>query len=40
MIQSFLEFQSQAQFEPINSFYLQDDLNRKVWDDDDKLKKD
>jgi hypothetical protein len=38
MIKSFLEFNSQAQFEPIKSFYLQDDLNRKVWDDEDKLK--
>jgi hypothetical protein len=40
MIKSFLEYQSQAQFEPIQSFYLQDDLNRKVWDDDDNLKED
>jgi hypothetical protein len=40
MIQHFLEFQAQAQFEPIKSFYLQDDLNRKVWGDDDKLKED
>jgi hypothetical protein len=38
MIKSFLEFNSQAQFEPIKSFYLQEDLNRKVWDGDDKLK--
>jgi len=37
MIKSFLEFNSQAQFEPIKSFYLQDDLNRKIWNDKDKL---
>jgi len=37
MIHSFLEFNSQAQFEPIKSFYLQDDLNRDVWMDDDRM---
>ena len=37
MIKSFLEFNSQAQFEPIKSFYLQDDLNRKIWGEEDKL---
>lgn len=37
MINSFFEFNSQAQFEPIKSFYLQDDLNRQVWDDDDQM---
>lgn len=40
MLKSFLEFNSQAQFEPIESFYLKDDLNRKIWDNQDKLKKD
>lgn len=37
MIKLFREFQSQAQFEPIKSFYLKDDLNRKVWDEDDQI---
>ncbi len=37
MIHSFLEFNSQAQFEPIKSFYLQEDLNRDVWDKDDLM---
>jgi hypothetical protein len=32
-----LEF-IQADFEPIGSFYIQDDLNRNIWDDNDKLK--
>jgi hypothetical protein len=33
MIKKFLEFAqfSQSQFEPIKSFYLQDDLNSEVW---------
>jgi len=39
MIVPFLEFNSQAQFEPIKSFYLKDDLNKKVWEDGDKLNK-
>jgi len=37
MIKSFLEYNSQAQFEPIKSFYLQEDLNRTVWDKDDQM---
>lgn len=37
MIKLFREFQSQAQFEPIKSFYLKDDLNRKIWDEDDQM---
>lgn len=40
MIKSFFEFNSQAQFEPIKSFYLQNDLNRRIWDDDDEIKSD
>ena len=38
MIKTFLEYYSQAQFEPIKSFYLRDDLNRKIWDDEDEIK--
>ena len=41
MIQHFLEFQAQAQFEPIKSFRLQDDLNPEFWDNfnlDSKIK--
>jgi hypothetical protein len=37
MIKLFNEFNSQAQFEPIKSFYLKDDLNRKIWDEDDQM---
>ena len=37
MIKLFLEYNSQAQFEPIKSFYLQEDLNRTVWDKDDQM---
>ena len=33
----FNEYAAQAQFEPIQSFYLKDDLNRDIWDDDNKL---
>jgi predicted nucleotidyltransferase len=33
----FNEYAAQAQFEPIQSFYLKDDLNRDVWDEDNKL---
>ena len=40
MIHSFLEFNSQAQFEPIKSFYLQDELNKKVWANEDTIHKD
>jgi hypothetical protein len=38
MIKSFNEHISQAQFEPIKSFYLKSDLCRKVWDKGDNLK--
>jgi hypothetical protein len=37
MIKSFLEYNSQAQFEPIKSFYLQDDLNENIWKEDDQM---
>lgn len=37
MLKKFNEYFVQAQFEPIKSFYLKDDLNRKVWNDDDTL---
>jgi hypothetical protein len=37
MLKKFNEYFVQAQFEPIKSFYLKDDLNRDVWDDNDKL---
>lgn len=40
MIQKFFEYAAQSDFEPIKSFYLKDDLNRKVWNDDDSLKED
>ena len=40
MTTKFNEYFTQAQFEPIESFHLQDDLNRNIWDEDDKLKKD
>lgn len=38
MIIQFEKFEAQSQFEPIKSFYLQNDLNRKVWDDGDRIK--
>lgn len=34
-VTKFFEF---SKFEPIKSFYLKDDLNRKVWNKEDKLK--
>ena len=37
MLKKFNEYFVQAQFEPIKSFYLKNDLNRDVWDDNDKL---
>jgi hypothetical protein len=37
MIKQFENFSSQSQFEPIESFYLQNDLNRKVWDKGDSI---
>ena len=37
MIKKFNEYFVQAQFEPIKSFHLKDDLNREVWNDDDSL---
>ena len=38
MLKKFNEYFSQAQFEPIQSFNLQDDLNRRVWEEGDTLK--
>lgn len=37
MIQKFFEYLVQAQFEPIKSFRLKEDFNRKIWDKDDNL---
>lgn len=37
MLKKFNEYFIQAQFEPIKSFYLKGDLNRKFWNDDDTL---
>jgi predicted nucleotidyltransferase len=37
MIKQFEKFTPQSQFEPIKSFYLQDDLNRDIWDDSDEM---
>ncbi len=37
MYKTILEF-IQSDFDPITSFYIQDDLNRNIWDDDDKIK--
>ncbi len=33
MIKKFLEYFVQAQFEPIKSFHLKDELNPKIWND-------
>ena len=38
MIKKFFEYAAQADFEPIKSFHLKDDLNRKIWNEDDTLK--
>ena len=38
MIRKFFEY-AEAQFEPLTSFRLKDELNPKVWDGD-KIKKD
>lgn len=33
----FFEFKKESDFEPIKSFYLQDELNPKVWETEDKV---
>lgn len=40
MIKRFFEYLKQSDFVPIESFYLQDDLNRKIWNKEDYLKRD